>query len=120
MIRQTLVIDDYVCQTDVTVLKFDPKIFLNIIEQFPDVDEDIKQIIEDKRAIRENNSFAAQAVRDDLVRKAIIEDYHNILQEEEQEKKRNAKSLALKLNMTAKSQAEQKQPVVEFKSTAEK
>lgn len=61
------------------MLKFDPQIFLNIIEQFPDVDEDIKQIIEDKKAIKENNSFAEQAVRDDYVRKAIIEDYHDII-----------------------------------------
>ena len=103
VINQTLIRDDYVCKTDVTVLKFDPQVFLNIIDQFPDVDEDIKQIIEDKRAIRENNEFAQSALRSDLVRKAIIEDYQHILQDEAHEKKRNAKSLALKLNMATKA-----------------
>lgn len=46
--EKTLIIHDYVAETDVSVLKYDRDTFHLIINQFPDIAEDLKQLIKDK------------------------------------------------------------------------
>lgn len=55
---------------------------MNIIEQFPDVDEDVKQIMEDNKAIETNNEFASVAMNSDLVRKNVVMHYNTLLKED--------------------------------------
>lgn len=60
------------------------------------------------------------AIRNDQVRKAIVENYNDIIEEEEVVNKRYNKSLALKLNQVSLINNVTKNPNVKFKSYAEK
>jgi len=46
--EKTLITQDCVAETDVSVLKYDRETFQLIIDQFPDIHEDLKQLIKDK------------------------------------------------------------------------
>ena len=68
----------------------------------------------------ENDEFLKKSIKNDKVRKAIIHDYHEILEYEKDNQKYANKSMALKLNKDQKLILKTREPNVEFKSNQEK
>lgn len=60
--KKELVRDEYIAFTDVAVVKFDKQIFVQICDQFPDIEEDVKQMIHDHERIGGNSDYIAQTL----------------------------------------------------------
>lgn len=84
-------------ETDVSVLKYDRETFQLIIDQFPDIHEDLKQLIKDKEDQQENEIFMQNAIKNDETRKLIIKHYNNIINDEKDAYQKSNMTLALKL-----------------------
>ena len=89
-----------VADTDVvTVLKYSRETFMLVVGAFPDMYEEMKQVVEDKWAHIENTEFLKNAIKSDETRKMIISHYNDIIQDEQKQYRRTNKTLAMKLNM---------------------
>ena len=47
-IKKTNITQDYIAETDVTAVKYDRQTFQQILDQFPDIYEDLLQMVKDK------------------------------------------------------------------------
>jgi len=70
-----------------------------VVGAFPDMYEEMKQVVEDKWAHIENTEFLKNAIKSDETRKMIISHYNDIIQDEQKQYRRTNKTLAMKLNM---------------------
>lgn len=111
---------DYVAHTDVGVLKYTKETFLQILEQFPEIEDNVKTTIKEKKEYLNNNKFLKQAIISDKVRKAIVKNYYDIIDEEKSNFKKANKSLAIKLNQSSKEEREDREPNVMYRSNKEK
>ena len=58
VLDNTLVTEDYVADSvEVSVLKYPRDVFLQMINHFPDIEENVKQLVKDKRMANINATF---------------------------------------------------------------
>lgn len=70
---------NYIANTDIAVFRYEKETFLKICEQFPDINEDIENLIDEKKEYTVNDDFLTKSIKSDKVRKAIINDYQEII-----------------------------------------
>ena len=125
--KKEVIRDEFIAVTDVAVVKYEKPIFIQIIEQFPDVEEDVRAMMNDRDAIVGHAEYINAAVKDDSIRKQIVDEYYAVLNEETEEakrKKRMYKSVPDDNNPILLHEevrkAAGKVPKVTFKTVAEK
>lgn len=100
IVKKQLIFEDLVADTaDVSVIKYERETFLQILDQFPDIQEDMNQMIKDKEDQMENEKFIKHAVNNDSTRNIIVNYYKDIINEEKDKYNKISKSLALRLNL---------------------
>lgn len=112
--------NNLVAHTEVAVFKYEKETFLKICETFPDISEDIETFIAEKKEHIINDEFMDKNIKNDKVRKAIVDNYYELLDTDNQNQKYANKSLALKLHKDAKLFNQNRQPNVKFVSQSEK
>mmetsp|Transcript_5915 Transcript_5915/g.10087 ORF Transcript_5915/g.10087 Transcript_5915/m.10087 type:complete len:219 (+) Transcript_5915:144-800(+) len=97
IIQKTSITQDYIAESDVSALKYERETFLMILDQFPDINEDMQQIVKDKMSFVENQKFIKNKINDQETRNLIINHYKDIVQEEKDIYRKQKKSIALRL-----------------------
>lgn len=74
--------EDFVAETNVSVLKYEAGCFQQIMDQFPDFYEDIKQMIDDQEEQKKDLRFIKTAINSSSIRGLIVKHYHDIVNED--------------------------------------
>ena len=96
--KRTKIIDNYVAETEVSMLKFERETFLLLIDQFPDIKDDMTRMMREQEEQMINDQYFQSTINDNKTKNAILQNFKEIIQEEKQSRYEQNKSIALKSN----------------------
>ena len=79
ILEKTFIKQNLVAETDVSALKYDRETFQSILDKFPDIMEDMQQIMKDKAEQQINEQFVKESINNNLTRKNIVKHYNDII-----------------------------------------
>lgn len=82
ILKRTKILDNFVAETEVTMLRYERETFLLIVDQFPDVKDDMNQMLRDQEEQMINDQFFQSAIHDNKTKNAILDNYRELISEE--------------------------------------